>query len=250
MTLYDLIKQAHCGMDVCDNTFDYSTYIDFTENEYGEPSSAFDATMIAIAKRLKVLVINTDHYTACEIAEFLYEYGKEFKTFLLEENIFPFPEPKTIEEHYNEYIELFDQLTKGSWPEKAYERFAELLENHQTPQNITVQEILSKFGITQSILAQRMGVSNGLISKIKNDGTPITEEIQEKFQRAFNGYVLVNTSCKAIDVIRQIQDLEKQSTKLDEDYVKAKQEIQNKRSILISKLNEITKEATMKGYEE
>lgn len=250
MTLYDLIKQTHCGMDICDNIFDYSTYIDFEETETGVPNNAFSSAMIAIAKRLKVLVIDTERYTACEIAEFLYEYRKEFKAFMLEENIFPFPEPKTIEECYDEYIELFDQLTKGSWPEKAYERFAELLENHQTPQKITVQEILSKFGITQSTLAQRMGVSNGLISKIKNDGTPITEEIQGKFQRAFNGYVLVNTSCKAIDVIRQIQDLEKQSTKLDEDYAKAKQEIQNKRAMLISKLNEIAKEATMKDYEE
>ena len=250
MTLYDLIKQAHCGMDICDNTFDYSTYIDFTENESGEPSSAFDAAMIAIAKRLKVLVINTEHYTTCEIAEFLSEYGKEFKTFLLEENIYPFPEPKTIEEYYNEYIELFDQLTKGAWSEKSYERFAELLDSHPTSQKITVPEILSKFGITQSTLAQRMEVSNGLISKIKSGDSPITEEVQEKFQKAFEGYVLVNDTYQVIDIIKQIQDLEKQSTKLDEDYAKAKQDIQNKRAILISKLNEATKEVFIKDYEE
>ena len=250
MTLYDLIKQAHCGMDICDNTFDYSTYIDFEETETGAPNNAFNAAMIAIAKRLKVLVINTEHYTTCEIAEFLYEYGKEFKTFLLEENIYPFPEPKTIEEHYDRYIDLFDQLTKGSWPEKSYERFAELLENHQMPQKITVQEILSKFGITQSTLAQRMEVSNGLISKIKSGDSPITEEVQEKFQKAFEGYVLVNDTYQIIDIIKQIQDLEKQSTKLDEDYAKAKQDIQNKRAILISKLNEATKEVFIKDYEE
>ena len=250
MTLYDLIKQAHCGMDICDNTFDYSTYIDFTETESGEPSDDFSAAMIAIAKRLNVLVINTEHYTTCEIAEFLSEYGKEFKTFLLEENIYPFPEPKTIEEYYNEYIDLFDQLTKGSWPDKSYERFTELLENRPTLQKVTVSEILSKFGITQSTLAQRMEVSDGLISKIKTGASPITEEVQEKFQNAFKGYILVNATYKAIDIIRQIQDLEKQSAKLDEDYAKAKQEIQNKRVILIEKLNGAAKEVSMKDYEE
>ena len=253
MTLYDLIKQAHCGMDICDNTFDYSTYIDFTETESGEPSDGFSAAMIAIAKRLNVLVINTEHYTTCEIAEFLSEYGKEFKTFLLEENIYPFPEPKTIEEYYNEYIDLFDQLTKGSWPDKSYERFAELLEGHQEEQKlekVTVPEILSKFGITQSTLAQRMEVSDGLISKIKNGASPITEEVQEKFQSVFKGYVLVNATYKAIDIIRQIQDLEKQSAKLDEDYAKAKQDIQNQRAILIGKLNEAAKEVSIKEDEE
>ena len=95
-----------------------------------------------------------------------------------------------------------------------------------------------------------MEVSNGLISKIKSGDSPITEEVQEKFQKAFEGYVLVNDTYQIIDIIKQIQDLEKQSTKLDEDYAKAKQDIQNKRAILISKLNEATKEVFIKDYEE
>ena len=55
---------------------------------------------------------------------------------------------------------------------------------------------------------------------------------------------------EGIDIIRQIQDLEKQSAKLDEDYAKAKQDIQNQRAILIGKLNEAAKEVSMKDYEE
>jgi len=250
MTLYDLIKQAHCGMDICDNTFDYSTHIDFAETESGAPSDPYSAAMIAIAKRLKVLVINTEHYTTCEIAEFLSEYGKEFKTFIVEEISYYPRELKTIEEYYDEYIDLFDQLTKGSWPYESYEKFTKLLESHHEDQKITVPEILSKFGITQSTLAQRMEVSDGLISKIKTGASPISEEVQEKFQSVFKGYVLVNATYKAIDIIRQIQDLEKKSTQIDEDYAKAKQEIQNQRAILIGKLNEAAKEVSMKDYEE
>ena len=250
MTLYDLIKQSHSGMDICDNTFDYSTFIDFSETESGTPSDPYSAAMIAIAKRLEILVINTERYTTCKIAEFLSEYADVFKNFMINE-IFCFPpELKTIEDFYDEYITLFDQLTAGSWPDTAYERFVELLEGHHEEQKVTVPEILSKFGITQSTLAQRMEVSDGLISKIKTGASSITEEVQEKFQSVFKGYVLVNATYKAIDIIRQIQDLEKQSAKLDEDNAKAKQEVQNKRAILIGKLNGATKEVSIKEDEE
>lgn len=145
---------------------------------------------------------------------------------------------------------MFNQLIYGSWPEKAYKRLVVLLDDPTSLEKVTVPEILSKFGITQSTLAQRMEVSDGLISKIKTGASPITEEVQEKFQNVFKGYVLVNATYKAIDIIRQIQDLDKKSTQIDEKYAKDKQDIQNQRAILIGKLNEATKEVSMKEDEE
>lgn len=249
MTLYEAIK-TYGGMDICDNVFDYGVYFDFNE----KPLSPYDSCMKAIAEKIEFVSYKPTYYSPCKIADFLSQHYKALdqlkREFLVDPEIKEASELKTIEDFYTNYIDMFNQLVSGSWPEKAYKRLVVLLDNPTALEKITVPEILSKFGITQSTLAQRMEVSDGLISKIKTGASPISEEVQEKFQSVFKGYVLVNATYKAIDIIRQIQDLEKQSTKLDEDYAKAKQEIQNQRAILIGKLSEAAKEVSMKDYEE
>ena len=249
MTLYEAIK-TYGGMDICDNVFDYGVYFDFNEPAL----SPYDSCMQAMAQRIEFVSYKPTYYSPCKIADFISKnylaLNQLRREFLVDPEIKEASELQTIEDFYTNYIEMFNQLIYGSWPEKAYKRLVVLLDDPTSLEKVTVPEILSKFGITQSTLAQRMEVSDGLISKIKTGASSITEEVQEKFQSVFKGYILVNATYKAIDIIRQIQDLEKQSTKLDEDYAKAKQEVQNKRAILIGKLNGAAKEVSIKEDEE
>lgn len=57
---------------------------------------------------------------------------------------------------------------------------------------ITIQDVLNSRGLTQGELADILGVSDGVISRIKRGRDyPITPNIQSKFQQAFPGCELV-----------------------------------------------------------
>ena len=250
MTLYDCIKMYNEGLDICDNIFDYTSHIDFTERADGTPRDAYSAAMIAIAKRLEVLIPRPDWYTECEITEFLNLYETSLKA-LMEEYLEHMPEPDPEEDaqeaFYDIYITTFDQLTKGSWPEDAYARLVELLENQPpvkeegSKEEVTVEEITKKFGLTQVSLAVRIGVHGSLITKIKNGDLAITDDVQEKFQKEFPDFILINNQHRLNQAIEEFQSCIKELEQLEDDYRAKRLALTNKISLAASKVKEASK---------
>ena len=250
MTLYDCIKMYNSGLDICDNIFDYTSHIDFTERADGTPRDEYSAAMIAIAKRLDVLTPRPDWYTECEITEFLNLYEASLKA-LMEEYLEHMPEPDPEEDaqeaFYDIYITTFDQLTKGSWPMEAYARLVELLENQPpvkeevSKEEVTVEEITKKFGLTQTSLAAKIGVHSSLITKIKTGDSPVTEDVQEKFQKEFPDFVLVNDQYRLSRAIHNLQDLLKQLSNLEQEYQNKRLNITNQISLANSLIDDLSK---------
>lgn len=247
MTLYDCIKMYNEGLDICDNIFDYTSHIDFTERADGTPRDAYSAAMIAIAKRLEVLTPRPDWYTECEITEFLSTYESVLKA-LMEEYLEHMPEPDPEEDaqeaFYDIYITTFDQLTKGSWHEEAYARLVELFENPPvapTKTEITVEEITKKFGLTQVSLATKIGVHGSLITKIKNGDLSITDDVQEKFQKEFPDFILINNQHRLNQAIEEFQSCIKELEQLEDDYRAKRLALTNRLTLAASKVKEESK---------
>lgn len=250
MTLYELIKVYKCGLDICDNIFDYTSHIDFAETETGAPSDAYSAAMIAIAKRLNVLTPRPDWYTECEITEFLHLYEPSLRA-LMEEYLEYVPEPCPGEDDqeafYDIYITTFDQLTKGGWPVESYAKLVELLESQPpvkeegSKEEVTVEEITKKFGLTQVSLAVRIGVHGSLITKIKNGDLAITDDVQEKFQKEFPDFILINNQHRLNQAIEEFQSCIKELEQLEDDYRAKRLALTNKISLAASRVKEETK---------
>lgn len=90
-------------------------------------------------------------------------------------------------------------------------------------EEITLAELKSRLGITYQTIAIRMGVSNSLISKIKNSNEPISADVQDLFRKAFGkDYTLVNGAIRWKD---RYEKLEEKYKELEEELKAEKQKV-------------------------
>lgn len=136
-TLKEAINFIGSGFDIGDETFDYGIYYDYDVNS----ESYYDRVLDFMAEKIEFVKYQKDWYSTCKITEFMESYQKQFDKFLNEVyceeytpqficNKYKIDKITSDDELFCDvYIELFDNLIKGSFGEKAYKRLFELLKN-------------------------------------------------------------------------------------------------------------------------
>ena len=103
-------------------------------------------------------------------------------------------------------------------------------------QEITVKEICQSFGYSLTSLAAEIGCSISLLSKVQNAKENISDNLQEKFQKVFPEYKLVNGTYKYKDLYEKaLEDLKEAGSeinRLEEELLVANLKLENIQKIL------------------
>lgn len=83
-------------------------------------------------------------------------------------------------------------------------------------EEITIKEVCQLFGYTLTSLAAEMGCSISLLSKVQNAKEGISDNTQEKFQKVFPDFKLVNGTYRYKDLYEEaLEDLKEASNEID-----------------------------------
>ena len=111
-----------------------------------------------------------------------------------------------------------------------------MTERDYNMQEITVKEICQSFGYNLTSLAIKVGCSISLLSKVQNAKENISDNLQEKFQKVFPEFKLVNGTYKYKDLYEEaLEDLKEASSeisRLEEELLVANLKLENIQTIL------------------